>query len=341
MLLGVMATCVAAACLASGQAKGAAGRLYVSDERGAEVVIVDAGSGAIAGRIRVGKRPRGMQFAPDGRHLYVALSGSAIAGPGVDDATLPPPDRRYDGIGVIDAASGKLLRTLRGGSDPETLAVAPDGRSLYVANEDGMELTSIDVASGRLRSVKIGVEPEGVAVRPDGKVVYVTCEGAGAVYAVDVASMAIVATIPTRPRPRAIVFARDGKSGFISDEMGAAITVFDPGTQQVLRTIDLPTVPGSLMRPMGLATSPDGERLYVTTGRGGALLEIDLRTSSVRRTMAGIGQRPWGLALNTDGSKAYTANGPSGDISMIDLATGRVDRRVHVGESPWGIVFQK
>ena len=325
--------------VASGQRRGVAGRLYVSDERGGEVVIVDAGSGTITGRIGVGKRPRGMQLSPDGRHLYVALSGSAIAGPGVDESALPPPDRRFDGIGVIDTRSGKLLRTLRAGSDPETLAVAPDGRTLYVANEDGMQLTRIDVASGTLHSVGIGVEPEGVAVRPDGKMVYVTCEGTGVVYAIDAGSMAIVAKIPTRPRPRAIVFARNGRSGFISDEMGAAITAFDTATHQVLRTIDLAAGAATPPRPMGLATSPDGERLYVTTGRGGALIEIDLHTFSVRRTLAGIGQRPWGLALNGDGSKAYTANGPSGDISMIDLATGRVDRRVHVGESPWGIVY--
>jgi YVTN family beta-propeller protein len=320
----------------------AAGRLFVSDERGGDVVIVDAGSGAINARVAVGKRPRGMQLAPDGRHLYVALSGSAIAGPGVDESHLPPPDRRFDGIGVIDTTTGKLLRTLPGGADPETLGVAPDGRTIYAANEDSMQLSSIDVATGKMRSsVKIGVEPEGVAVRPDGQLVYVACEGSGAVFVIDAATMSVVARIPTRPRPRAIVFARDGRLGFISDEVGAAITVFDTHSQQVVRTIELPARPDTLMRPMGLATTPDGRSLYVTTGRGGALLEIDIGTGIVRRSIAAVGQRPWGLALNAEGSKAYTANGPSGDISIVDLASGRIDRRVHVGESPWGVLYLK
>ena len=92
---------------------------------------------------------------------------------------------------------------------------------------------------------------------------------------------------------------------------------------------------------MGLATTPDGKSLYVTTGRGGALLEIDLASMTQKRSIAAVGQRPWGLALNTAGDMAYTANGPSGDISMINLATGHVERRVNVGGSPWGVVFHK
>jgi len=44
------------------------------------------------------------------------------------------------------------------------------------------------------------------------------------------------------------------------------------------------------------------------------------------------------VALSPDGSRAYTANGPSGDVSVIDLRAGRVEARIAVGGSPWGIV---
>jgi len=124
------------------------------------------------------------------------------------------------------------------------------------------------------------------------------------------------------------------------EEMGGAITVFDTRTQQVLRTVTLPTTAGTLTRPMGLATTPDGRSLYVTTGRGGALVEIDVATAAVKRSIAGVGLRPWGLALDTQGRMAFTANGPSGDISMVELASGRVVMRVPVGISPWGIIFR-
>jgi YVTN family beta-propeller protein len=41
--------------------------------------------------------------------------------------------------------------------------------------------------------------------------------------------------------------------------------------------------------------------------------------------------------LSGDGTKAYTANGPSGDVSVVDLKSGRVDAKIAVGGSPWGV----
>lgn len=187
----------------------------------------------------------------------------------------------------------------------------------------------------------VGIEPEGVAVRPDGKVVYVTCEGDSTVHAIDAVTLATLATIPTKPRPRAIAFTTDGRRGMSTDEIGASLTVFDTATHKVLDTVPLAAAGSTLVRPMGIVSGPDGRGVYVTTGRGGSLLEVDIAARTVRRTLASVGQRPWGLALSADGRKAFTANGPSGDISIIDLERGTVEKKVKVGDSPWGIVYAK
>ena len=65
-------------------------RLYVSDETGGSVVVIDPAAGKVVERIAVGKRPRGIRLSRDGKELLVALSGSPIAGPGVDESKLPP-----------------------------------------------------------------------------------------------------------------------------------------------------------------------------------------------------------------------------------------------------------
>src|SRR2546422_10740590 len=64
-------------------------RILVSDEPGGNVIIVDPDAGTVVDKIPVGKRPRGIKMSRDGKQVFVALSGSPIAGPGVDESTLP------------------------------------------------------------------------------------------------------------------------------------------------------------------------------------------------------------------------------------------------------------
>ena len=65
----------AVACDRFAPSSAAAGpRLYVSDETGGQVIVIDLDAGAVLGRIPVGKRPRGIRLSRDGRQLLVALS---------------------------------------------------------------------------------------------------------------------------------------------------------------------------------------------------------------------------------------------------------------------------
>ena len=126
-------------------------KLYVSDETGGAVIVIDTATNQVIERIAVGKRPRGIRVSHDGATLLVALSGSPIAGPGVDESKLPPADRKADGIGVVDLATRKLVRTLQSGQDPEAFDLSPDGKTLYVSNEETAEMSILDVASGTIR----------------------------------------------------------------------------------------------------------------------------------------------------------------------------------------------
>jgi YVTN family beta-propeller protein len=339
--LAAMALATALASSCSHDRRPAPGLLYVSDEDSGAVFAIDAAAAAIVARIPVGKRPRGMKLSRDGMKLYVALSGSPRSGPGIDETHLPPPDRSSDGVGVVDLATRALVATLPSGQDPETFDLSPDGKTLYVSNEETAEMTALDVASGTVRGrVSVGKEPEGVAVRPDGKVVLVTSEQDGEVAAVDTGTLTVVARVPTGPRPRGVVFTRDGLTAFVTDELGARVTVIDAAAFKALG--DIPVHEDSPMpsgpRPMGAVLSLDGKELYVSCGRGGSLAIIDVATRKQVRSIDGIGDRPWGIALSPDGTRIYSANGTSADLSIVNLATGNVDRRVHTGGLPWGVV---
>ena len=202
--------------------------IYVSAEDGGEIAVIDPDRGEVVARIAVGKRPRGVKVSRDGKFLYVALSGSPKAGPGVDESKLPPRDATADGVGVVDLETRKLLRLLPSGQDPESFDLSRDGKTLFVSNEETAEMTAVDLAAGdRLRKVAVGREPEGVTVRPDGKVIYVTSEEESVVVAVDTRSLTAIGRIPTGPRPRSVVFTRDGRTAFVTDELGALVTVVD------------------------------------------------------------------------------------------------------------------
>jgi YVTN family beta-propeller protein len=94
--------------------------------------------------------------------------------------------------------------------------------------------------------------------------------------------------------------------------------------------------PGTI-KPMAVLLSPDGSRLYVSTGRGHQVFTIDTATNTVLGSVA-VGARPWGIALSLDAKTLYSANGPSNDISVVNLATNTVTKKVKAGTGPWGVV---
>jgi YVTN family beta-propeller protein len=311
-------------------------RVYVSNEDGGSISVIDGQTEAVVATIPVGKRPRGMRLSPDGRFLYVALSGSPKGGPGVDESKLPPPDRTADGIGVIDLGSQKLVRVLASGADPESFDVTPDGKTLYVSNEDTAQASVVDLASGTVRkTIDVGKEPEGVAVRPDGKVVYVTSESSSEVDVIDVARDELLTRIPTQARPRAVVFARDGKHAYVTTEAGATVHVVDAASHKVLSDI---AVPQKGARPMGIVLSPDETRAYVTNGRGGSISVLAVGPATVERAIEGVAPRPWGIGVTRDGKTLYVAGGSSNELVVIDATTGLTRKKIAVGAGPWGVI---
>src|SRR5436189_91139 len=82
-------------------------RVYISNEGSGDLTIIDPGKMEAVATVPIGKRARGIHASADGKLIYIALSGSPFAPPGVDESTLPPPDKSADGIGVFEIATNK------------------------------------------------------------------------------------------------------------------------------------------------------------------------------------------------------------------------------------------
>jgi len=94
-------------CLVSGIAVWLAGTLpagafiaYVSNEKSNTVSVIDTDKWAVIKTIKVGQRPRGIEFTKDGKFVLVAVG---------DDDTIQ----------MIDTATQQVADTLPSGPDPE------------------------------------------------------------------------------------------------------------------------------------------------------------------------------------------------------------------------------
>jgi YVTN family beta-propeller protein len=331
----------------TGQAAGHY-QVYVSNERSGDVTIIDGGDHQVLATIAVGKRPRGIHAGPDGKTVYVALSGTPIAAPPQLDAKGNPifqrgkddddedsakSDKSADAIGVVDVAQRKLTGKISAGSDPEEFSLSKNGTRLYVSNEDVKTASVINIATGKVEHiVAVSQEPEGVATAPDGKRFYVTCEAGGDVYAVETAGYTVVGHFKVNVRPRTMAFLPNADLGFVPSESTGELNVIDTAGLKVTKVITLP--PGS--RPMSVKVSLDGRRVYVSNGRAGTVSVLDSRSYELLNTIK-VGTRPWGIALSPDGRLLYTANGPSNDVSVVDLEANQEIARVKAGASPWGV----
>lgn len=313
---------------------GATYLIYTTNERSGDMTIIDGMTFTPLITDKLGKRPRGIEPGPDNKKLYIALSGSPIAGPGVDESKLPPPDKTADGIGVFDIAQNKITRVITGVSDPEKLAVSDDNK-IYTTSEDTGNLVIIDITTGKMiAKIPVGDEPEGVNLTPDGRFAYVTSETDNTVAIVDTEAQKVVKKIKVGERPRSTAFSPDGTKAYVPGESDGTVTVIDTTRQVALRTVHFKDAD---FRPMGIVVSPDGNTVYVTTGRGGTLLSLNAQTLAVEKE-AKVGKRPWGLAISPDGKFLFTANGPSNDVTAVNAATMKVVTRIKAGTGPWGVV---
>ncbi|HEX6712090.1 MAG TPA: PKD domain-containing protein [Thermoleophilaceae bacterium] len=157
------------------------------------------------------------------------------------------------------------------------------------------------------------------------------------VAVVDTATGAIVNTFPEGASFfGAITLSRDGTRGWLSDQAG--IKLFDTRTQAILGPIAGPAT-------SGLATSPDGTRVYAVDSANDTLVVLDANTGGVI-TAVPTDNQPEAVAVNTAGTRAYVPARGVNAVTVVDLTNntklttipggGHLDRPESVAVTPDG-----
>ncbi|MGE3849043.1 MAG: PQQ-dependent catabolism-associated beta-propeller protein [Gammaproteobacteria bacterium] len=297
-------------------AGAATGRVFVTNEKGDSVTVIDGKTNKVEKTIAIGARPRGIGLAPDGSEIYVAVSGE-------------------NKIAVLDPKTLEVTRSFPSGDDPETFAVHKDGH-LYISNENDAKASVFDPRTGKLvAEIEVGIEPEGVAISPDGKRAIVTSESTNMLHIIAIPENEVVNNILVGARPRAATFSADSKLAYATSEIGGEVKKVDVESGTILGRMSLAD---DKAKPKDVLVSRDGKQLYVAGGRANTVFVLDANTLEVVAQI-GVGKRVWGLALSRDGKRLYSTDGADNQLSVIDTEKHSVIAKVATGEAPWGVVI--
>jgi YVTN family beta-propeller protein len=87
------------------------------------------------------------------------------------------------------------------------------------------------------------------------------------------------------------------------------------------------------LSPTALAASADGKKLFVACATSDRILEFDVASARVTRTLR-VEPSPLGLALSCDGKELFvTCTAPESRIAVIDVARGKTTRTLAAGHN--------
>ena len=332
-------------------------RLYVTCEGSHSLQVVDTKRRAVIGEVPVGVWPYDVLLSRDERWAFVS-------------------NRRSNDVSVIDTETLEVVRTVATGDDPHGLALDRDEKTLYVANTTANNISVISTETWTERKrLAGGWGPFEAALSPDGQYVYVTniysnpvpfrAPPTPEITVIDTRSQIIVDRKPLHSTNilQELVFSPDGRLAFVAlaqpknlipetQMYQGWMSTYGLGMIEVRKRgraaqIVLDDMGFYATDPFGLAQSPDGRYLYVTSSsvdvvsvvdvekakeffevRAGRIEASEEKLNRYARSLGLSGEyviarirtgyNPKGVAASPDGRYVYVANRMSDTITLID-----------------------
>ena len=294
------------------------GHIFVSNEMGNTITVIDGKTFEVIKTIPTGERPRDMRWHKGNTQLLIASSGD-------------------DRIEVLDIAKLEIIDFLEAGEDPEIFSIDPSGKILVAANEDDNEVTVTNLDTGkRIRTIEdVGIEPEGITFRNDGKLVFVTSEVTNTIIIVDPWSGEILDEVLVGNRPRRGIVTPDDREYWVTNELGGTVTILDAQNFEVLGEVvfEKRGMREGDINPVDFAMTKDGKTAYITLGRARHVAIVDVASREVTDYVL-AGDRVWGAALTSDEKFLVVTNGASDDVTIIDTIKKVAVNSIAVGRTP-------
>jgi YVTN family beta-propeller protein len=257
-------------------------------------------------------------------------------------------------IAIIDGLTNSVVNTISvpagTGVGPFSVALTPDARFAYVLNgqgcNNGASFSYPGIGAGIVQgfvwvldtvtntavaTIPVGLCPQEIAITSDGTRAYVTNVGDGTLptatlSVIDTAANAVVQTVSLPDIPNGVAITPDGSSVYVAT--GLTVSVVGTSTNTVVANLPTASPTGFLAE---VATTPDGQRVYVTDSNDATTYVLSTQTNTVVSSFpANSFPSPWGLAVTPDGKKVYVASYSGvfdpvhsifGETIVIDTAT--------------------
>ena len=306
-----------------------------------------------------GTDPAWVTLTPDRKFLY-AIHGSPAQAIGFR----------------VEAATGKLIPLPSASSanvanpvnPPSHLAVDATGRTLLAANYRDGFVASIPIHhDGTLGDARIirhegkGTHPtrqekphvHSVTISPDNRFVIVADLGLDRVftYALDPAIASLTPATPpyatTAPGagPRHFKFSRDGRQGYVINELNSTITVFDydARTGALAAKQSISTLPPEFKEPnitAEIRVHPNGRFVYGSNRGHDSIAVFAVQVETGELTLVGIvktgGRTPRNFALSPNGKWLVCGHQdtPILTVFRVDASTGQLTRTESTAKVP-------
>lgn len=276
---------------------GGKGSAYVSNQNGA-ITVIDLASMQPSGTLDVGARgPRGIGVTADGKLLVTA--------------------NQEDGnVSIVDLASGKLIKHVPIGKNPEFVRV--HGDRAYVTYEP---------SSKGGPPPKPGSKEAEEEDDEDDKI-------PGRIAIVDLRQGKVIQEIIGKPETEGIEFSRDGSRMIVTNESDNSITVHDMASGKLLKSI---AVGQYGERPRGIKASPDGKTYVATLEYADKMLVLNDKLEVVRQVPTG--KTPYGVSFDRKGERIFVAASKEKALQVFDARSYRKIKDIPTGERCWHFTF--
>jgi DNA-binding beta-propeller fold protein YncE len=281
-------------------------------------------------------------------------------------------------VSLVDMKLREVIKTIPIGKEPHHLIMAPDQKTLLVANAVGNDIAVLNAITGEVkgRIPKI-IDPYQIAYSPNSKWFVVNGNRLNRVdiYSAQGSDFTLAKSITLAKTPSHIAFTADSKIAFITLQDSAELVAIDLASQTVLwRMPTGPTPAGLWMTPgdqyllVGITGAdyvevidwrtrqaikriptgkgahnfrPQGDRkhVFVTNRVASTISLIDMQTLSTVGEITGLPAGPDDMEITPDGKNLWVTFRFAKKVGIIDIPSMKLAAVIPVGKSPHGVFF--